>query len=103
MKTESQIIRTIESTERAILNYFLNGGKLTVLEALRTYHTTELRKIVCRIIDKGYPIKKVWEKHEGKRYVRYSLDMVAMLDRKIAEAKKEAEALEKYYSEPTIV
>lgn len=45
-----------QSKQDEIRNYFLNGGKLTVLSCLKNFHTTELREIVCRI-NKGF-IKK---------------------------------------------
>jgi hypothetical protein len=35
--------------QKAIENHFFKGKRLTVLECIRLFHTTELRKVVCRI------------------------------------------------------
>ena len=40
-----------------ILNHFQEGNQLTVLDALRLFHTTELRKIVSTLKDRGHSIK----------------------------------------------
>lgn len=43
--------------QRDILAYFQQGGKLTVQRALLMFHTTELRRIVCRLRKSGHDIK----------------------------------------------
>lgn len=42
--------------QREILAYFLGGGKLTVQKAIRMFETTELRRIVSRLKDRGFPV-----------------------------------------------
>lgn len=42
--------------QRDILAYFQQGGRLTVIRAIQMFHTTELRRIVCRLRKMGYPI-----------------------------------------------
>lgn len=39
--------KTVKQT--AIQQYFLEGNSLTVLKCIRLFHTTELRKDVCRM------------------------------------------------------
>ena len=55
--------------------HFLRGGSLSVLEALRLYHTTELRRIVSRLnkdfIHDGKLI--TGEKENGENFKRYKL------------------------------
>jgi hypothetical protein len=38
-----------KTKQEAIEKYFFEGNRLTVLECLKLFHTTELRKVVCRI------------------------------------------------------
>lgn len=46
----------IRNPQREILAYFLGGGKLTVQKAIRMFETTELRRIVSRLKDRGFPV-----------------------------------------------
>jgi len=101
MIKETTIIKKVNSPERRILAHFLDGNSLTVKEAQR-FGTTELRKVVSRLIEKGWPIISEWEQDGDKRFKRYRIEPVALLDRKIAEAQADVDALKWYYSEPTI-
>lgn len=63
-----------ELKQAAIQKHFLSGRSLTVLQALKQYHTTELRKIVCRLKNKGLVIHSDWFQVEGKnKYKVYQL------------------------------
>lgn len=55
--------------------HYLRGGSLTVLEALRLYHTTELRRINSRLNKDFIRDEKViiGEKEMGKNFKRYKL------------------------------
>ncbi len=59
--------------QRDILAYFQQGGKLTVIRAIQMFHTTELRRIVCRLRKQGYPIisKQMSDKTEDGRHVTF--------------------------------
>lgn len=56
-----------ERKQAAILAYYLKGGTLTVLQALKRFKTTELRKVNCRLKNKGHVIVSVWHEENGKR------------------------------------
>jgi hypothetical protein len=58
-----------------ILAHYLRGESLTVLEALRLYHSTELRRINSRINAELLPEGKmiVGEFEPGQNYKRYWL------------------------------
>lgn len=43
-----------------IRNYLMQGGTLTVQQAFRRFHTTELRKVVTRLRRKGDTIISRW-------------------------------------------
>lgn len=62
---------TSEEKQRAILLAFQNGQQLTNQMCYRLYHTTELRKVVCRLRDKGFDIRS--ERREGNTYKHYYL------------------------------
>lgn len=63
-----------ERKQAAILAYYLKGGTLTVLQALKRFKTTELRKVNCRLKNKGHVIVSVWHEENGKRkYKLYKL------------------------------
>lgn len=56
--------------QREILAYLLKGGRLTVQKAWRMFSTTELRRIVSRLKQKGHPIVDEWkysETNDGRR------------------------------------
>lgn len=72
----------MEQPQRNVLAYLLKGGELTVQTALRKFHTTELRKIVCRLKRKGHDIRTRWVQDataEGRqiRYKAYFLNFNA--------------------------
>lgn len=61
-----------------VLDYLQNNKKgLTVKECQQVLGTTELRKIVCDLEDKGFKFARVWEYGENRfgelvRYKRYT-------------------------------
>lgn len=60
--------------QREILAYLLGGGRLTVQKAIRLFDTTELRRIVSRLKDRGFPVvseKQYGETKTGRR-VQYN-------------------------------
>ena len=63
--------------DNRILQYLKeNKSGLTVVECQQKLKTTELRKIVCNLNDKGYVIGSIWENGvnsfgEPTRYKRY--------------------------------
>ncbi|WP_317319160.1 helix-turn-helix domain-containing protein [Alistipes communis] len=46
--------------QRHIRDYLMQGGTLTVQQAFRRFHTTELRKVVTRLRRKGDTIVSRW-------------------------------------------
>jgi len=63
-----------ELKQAAILAYFLRGKSLTVLQAIKQFHTTELRKVVCRLKNRGHNIVSDWHIENGKnKYKVYKL------------------------------
>ena len=50
----------MKSIRYEILEHFLSGCTLTVTQAILTYHTTELRKIVSDLRAEGYEISDEW-------------------------------------------
>lgn len=54
-----------------VLRALQAGKHLTVLTAIDLCHTTELRKIVCRLESRGYHIGKY--QRPGERYKHYFL------------------------------
>ena len=56
-----------ERKQSAILAYFLRGKSLTVLQAIKQFHTTELRKTVCRLKNKGHNMVSYWHIEDGKK------------------------------------
>lgn len=59
-----------------IINYMLEFGSITCKECDREIGTTELRRRICDIKDRGYEIGNVWETGENRmgvptRYKRY--------------------------------
>lgn len=63
--------------QQQILAWLLQGGSLSVQEAFRRFHTTELRKVIDRLRKRGYEIITRWEDgtRDGRpiRYKRYSI------------------------------
>lgn len=56
--------------QREILAYLLGGGRLTVQKAIQMFDTTELRRIVSRLKDRGFPVvadKQYGETKTGRR------------------------------------
>ena len=53
--------------------HLLKGKKVTVLQALKLWKTTELRVYVSRLIKDGYNVKKdmIKNKRTGKTYAQY--------------------------------
>lgn len=45
--------------QREVLAYFMKGGHLTVQTAIRMFETTELRRIVSRLKQRGHAITSV--------------------------------------------
>lgn len=60
--------------QEGIKKCFEMGGRLTVQEAFHRFHTTELRKIVCRLKKAGYNITDRWIEKNGNRFKQYGLD-----------------------------
>lgn len=56
-----------------IKKYFEMGGVLSVQEAFRKFHTTELRKIVCRLKKAGLNIVSEYTESNGSRFKKYWL------------------------------
>jgi hypothetical protein len=57
--------------QNEILKHFQRGDSLTVLEALKLYHTTELRRVVSRLKKQGFNI--ISEPVKGQNYNKYEL------------------------------
>lgn len=64
-------IKKATSPQEDIAKHFQEGGSLTVLEALRLYHSTELRRIVSRLKKQGLNI--ISEPVKGQNYHRYKI------------------------------
>lgn len=60
--------------QTALKQAFERGEKLTVLEALHRYGTSELRHYVTRLRTDGDKIVSKWQEGEGKRWKIYWLD-----------------------------
>lgn len=57
-----------------IQDYLARGGTLTVQQAFRMFHTTELRKIMTRLKRKGYIILDRWtDSEKDGRKSRYKV------------------------------
>lgn len=61
--------------------HYLKEKGITVLECTEVLGTTELRKIISRLRDKGYKVIDIWEVGENKfgdevRYKRYMVERV---------------------------
>ena len=59
-----------------IIDYMIKNGSITCKECERNIGTTELRRRVCDIKDRGYTVEGVWEDGENRvgaptRYKRY--------------------------------
>lgn len=52
---------------------FEMGGRLTVQQAFWRFHTTELRKIICRLKKAGMNIVDEWKSENGSRFKEYWL------------------------------
>jgi hypothetical protein len=75
MKTDSNQLSILSNQDKAqedIKQFFETGGVLTVQKAFWKFHTTELRKVVCRLKDKGLNI--VSKRVDGESYKEYWLD-----------------------------
>lgn len=68
------------TTHNRVINYLTeNRGGLTVKECTEKCHTSELRKIMSDLRDKGYKVSSIWETGlnaygDKVRYKRYFLD-----------------------------
>ena len=64
----------MKSLNQQIYEYYLSGGRLTTLDCLRKFHTSELRSINCKI-QKAFNIKlsNEWIKNADKQYKEYFL------------------------------
>ena len=63
-----------QDKQKQILDYYLSGGTLTVLEAWRRFHTSELRRVNSRLKDQGYNIVGDFvNPEEGAPYKVYRL------------------------------
>lgn len=60
--------------QEGIKKCFEMGGKLTVQAAFSRFHTTELRKIVCRLKAAGLNIVSEYKESNGSRFKEYWLD-----------------------------
>lgn len=45
---------------KRILQHFQEGAELTVVEAIRLFHTTELRRVVTELRRRGHDIQSRW-------------------------------------------
>lgn len=63
--------------QEGIKKCFEMGGRLTVQQAFSRFHTTELRKIVCRLKKAGYPIVSEYIEEKGNRFKQYWLSKEA--------------------------
>lgn len=69
-----------QSNIEDILDYLNIGNGITCLDALRMFHTTELRHYISELRKMGISIRGEWENDgNGKRYVRYYLDKKATI------------------------
>lgn len=59
--------------QEGIKKCFEMGGVLTVQTAFSRFHTTELRKIVCRLKKAGYNIVSEYVEERGSRFKNYWL------------------------------
>jgi hypothetical protein len=55
--------------------FLMTGQPLTVLDCFNMFKTFELRKIVCRLKNRGLNIKSKWMSNDstGTRYKKYYL------------------------------
>ena len=64
--------------EERIINYMISHKGITVKECIDIIGTTELRKLICNIKDKGWIVLDTWEEgcnrfDDQVRYKRYFL------------------------------
>lgn len=65
-----QRLYMVRNPQREILAYLLAGGRLTVQKAIQMFDTTELRRIVSRLRDRGFPViadRQCGETKTGRR------------------------------------
>jgi len=62
---------TAEEKQKAILLAFQNGQHLTTQICYSRFHTTELRKVICRLKKMGYNILSY--RREGENFNHYYL------------------------------
>jgi len=60
--------------QEGIKKCFEMGGRLTVQAAFSRFHTTELRKIVCRLKNAGMNIVSEYIEQNGSRFKQYWLE-----------------------------
>ncbi len=59
--------------ELKVLEYMQTHRYITVLDAIKHLHTTELRAYIARLRKRGYKINDEWRKNKYGEYKRYSL------------------------------
>lgn len=75
MKQDSNQLSILSNQDKAqqeIEAFFNAGGVLTVQKAFWKFHTTELRKVVCRLKNKGLNI--ISKRVNGESYNEYWLE-----------------------------
>lgn len=53
-------MENLREPQACIRDYLAKGGTLTVQQAFRMFHTTELRKVITRLKRQGYRIMDRW-------------------------------------------
>lgn len=69
MKTKTK--RT--SQRKHVLNYLLEGGRLSHADAYAFWGCTRLAARIGELREEGYPIKSVWREVNGHRFVSYRI------------------------------
>jgi len=64
------------SHKKQILEYLLEGGKLTTLTALFEFHNMSLAPRIRELRMEGYPIELRMVESNGKWYGEYSINLV---------------------------
>jgi len=64
------------SHKQQILEYLLEGGKITTLTALFNFHNMSLTPRIRELRMEGYPIELRMIESNGKRYGEYSINLM---------------------------
>ena len=59
--------------ELAVLEYMQTHRYITVLQCIKHLHTTELRKYISRLRQRGYKIEDEWKRNKYGEYKMYRL------------------------------